>query len=299
MTRRAERLEEAAARRLERPAEPGRLGAALSNLRPRTVLETYGLAVIAVMAAAVLAAPLLASDPLEQNLSEALAGPSAAHWLGTDNLGRDVWSRILYGGRVSLVIGVFVLIAAGTAGVVYGAVSGYLGGAVDAVMMRIVDIFLSFPAIMLALLISAALGPTIRNVILAIAAAWWPVYARLVRGQVLVVKEREYVTASRAIGAGPMRTLFHTVLPNSLGVMKTIFVLDIGYAILAGSTLSFLGLGVSLPTPEWGVMIREALAYPTYWWLLLSPGLALLLFVSAINFAGGIVTRSVHEAHRR
>lgn len=296
MMRRAKRLEEAAARSLE---EPGRLGAALSNLRPRTVLEAYGLAVIAVMAAVILAAPLLASDPLEQDLSVQLTGPSAAHWLGTDNLGRDIWSRILYGGRVSLVIGVFVLITAGTVGVIYGAVSGYLGGIADAVMMRIVDIFLSFPAVMLALLISAALGPTIRNVILAIAAAWWPVYARLIRGQVIVVKEREYVTASRALGAGPMRNLFQTVLPNSLGVMKTIFVLDIGYAILAGSTLSFLGLGVSLPTPEWGVMIREALGFPNSWWLILSPGLALLLFVSAINFAGGIVTRSVYEAPRR
>ncbi len=292
MTRRTKRLEEAASRRNE---ESGRMGAAIANLRPRTFLEAYGVVVIVVMVAAIAAAPLLASDPLEQDLSVALTGPSADHWMGTDNLGRDIWSRILNGGRVSLVIGLFVLIAAGTVGVVYGAISGYLGGIVDAVMMRVVDIFLSFPAIMLALLISAALGPTIRNVILAIAAAWWPVYARLIRGQVIVVKEREYVTASRALGAGPMRNLFQTVLPNSLGVMKTIFVLDIGYAILAGSTLSFLGLGVSLPTPEWGVMIREALQFPNSWWLILSPGLALMLFVSAINFAGGIVTRSVHE----
>ena len=167
-------------------------------------------------------------------------------------------------------------------------------------MMRIVDIFLSFPSIMLALLISAALGPTIRNVIIAIAAAWWPVYARLIRGQVIVVKEREFVDClTGARRRPPMRNLFRTVLPNSFGVMKTIFVLDIGYAILAGSTLSFLGLGVSLPTPEWGVMIREALQFPTYWWFILSPGFALLLFVSAINFAGGIATRSVHEVPGR
>ena len=287
------------ARQLEEALVPGRLEATLTALRPRTFLETYGVVVILVMVAAILAAPILAVDPLQQDLSVALTGPSGHHWLGTDNLGRDIWSRILYGGRVSLVIGLFVLLVAGAVGVVYGAISGYLGGIVDAVMMRIVDIFLSFPSIMLALLISAALGPTIRNVIIAIAAAWWPVYARLIRGQVIVVKEREFVTASRALGAGPMRNLFRTVLPNSFGVMKTIFVLDIGYAILAGSTLSFLGLGVSLPTPEWGVMIREALQFPTYWWFILSPGFALLLFVSAINFAGGIATRSVHEVPGR
>ena len=279
--------------------ESGRLEATLDALRPRTFLETYGVVVILLMVTAILAAPVLAPDPLHQDLPVALTGPSSSHWLGTDNLGRDIWSRILYGGRVSLVIGLFVLLVAGAVGVVYGAISGYVGGMVDAVMMRIVDIFLSFPAIMLALLISAALGPTIRNAIIAIAAAWWPVYARLIRGQVIVVKEREFVTASRALGAGPIRNLFRTVLPNSFGVMKTIFVLDIGYAILAGSTLSFLGLGVSLPTPEWGVMIREALQFPTYWWFILSPGLALLVFVSAINFAGGIATRSVHEVPGR
>ena len=287
------------AQRLEEALGPGRLEATLNALRPRTALETYGVVVIVVMVAAILAAPLLATDPLQQDLSVALTGPTSRHWLGTDNLGRDIWSRILYGGRVSLVIGLFVLLAAGAVGIVYGAISGYMGGIVDAVLMRIVDIFLSFPSIMLALLISAALGPTIRNAIIAIAAAWWPVYARLIRGQVIVVKEREYVTASRALGAGPMRNLFRTVLPNSFGVMKTIFVLDIGYAILAGSTLSFLGLGVSLPTPEWGVMIREALQFPTYWWYILSPGLALMFFVSAINFAGGIATRSVHEVPGR
>ena len=305
MIRRNRRLEEEASRLLEEEADAGRrggrgrAGAALAALRPRTFLESYGVAAAVLMAAAIAAAPLLAGDPLQQDLSVALTGPSSDHWLGTDNLGRDIWARILYGGRVSLVIGFFVLAVAGAVGVVYGAVSGYLGGVVDAVMMRIVDVFLSFPAIMLALLISAALGPTIRNVIIAIAAAWWPVYARLIRGQVIVVKEREYVTASRALGAGPMRNLFQTVLPNSFGVMKTIFVLDIGYAILAGSTLSFLGLGVSLPTPEWGVMIREALQFPNHWWLILSPGLALLLFVSAINFAGGVAVRSVHETPGR
>ena len=282
-------------RRLEEAIAPTRLGTTLESLRPRTFLETYGLVVILVIVAAVAAAPLVSPDPLSQDLTSALAGPSGEHWLGTDNLGRDLWSRILYGGRVSLVIGIFVLLTAGAVGVLYGAVSGYAGGMVDAVMMRIVDIFLSFPSIMLALLISAALGPTVRNVIIAISVAWWPVYARLVRGQVIVVKEREFVTASRALGAGPIRNLLRTVLPHSFGVMKTIFVLDVGYAILAGSTLGFLGLGVSPPTPEWGYMIREALQYPTHWWFIISPGLALLLFVSAINFAGGIVTRSVHE----
>jgi peptide/nickel transport system permease protein len=277
----------------------GRLAEALEDLLPRTFLEGYGLVVIGVMIAAILAAPLLAGDPIDQDLSVALTGPTADHWLGTDNLGRDIWSRILYGGRNSLLIGVSVILLAGTVGIVYGAVAGFCGGIIDGLMMRVVDIFLSFPAIMLAFLVSAAMGPKIRTVIIAIAVAWWPSYARLIRGQVLVIKQREYVTAARALGAGPMRNLFTTVLPNSFGVMKTILVLDIGYAILAGSTLSFLGLGVSLPTPEWGVMIREALQFPNAWWMVLSPGIALMLFVSAMNFAGGIATRSVHETHSR
>jgi peptide/nickel transport system permease protein len=297
---RSKRLEELAVEGDEPTfGSEGQLAKALGGIRPRTFLEAYGIVVIILMTAAILAAPLLAGDPIDQDLSVALTNPTADHWLGTDNLGRDIWARILYGGRNSLLIGVFVILIAGTIGIVYGAISGFVGGVVDGIMMRVVDIFLSFPAIMLALLISAALGPKIRTVIIAIAVAWWPFYARLIRGQVIVIKQREYVTASRALGAGPMRNLFMTVLPNSFGVMKTILILDIGYAILAGSTLSFLGLGVSLPTPEWGVMIREALQFPNAWWMVLSPGIALLLFVSAMNFAGGVATRSVHETHSR
>ncbi len=300
MLSRSKRLEEIAVEGDEPTfGSESRLVEAFEGLRPRTFLEAYGIVVIILMTTAILAAPLLAGDPIDQDLSVALTNPTADHWLGTDNLGRDIWSRILYGGRNSLLIGVFVILIASTIGVVYGAISGFVGGVVDGIMMRVVDIFLSFPAIMLALLISAALGPKIHTVIIAIAAAWWPFYARLIRGQVIVIKQREYVTASRALGAGPMRNLFMTVLPNSFGVMKTILILDIGYAILAGSTLSFLGLGVSLPTPEWGVMIREALQFPNAWWMVLSPGIALMLFVSAMNFAGGVATRSVHETHSR
>ena len=300
MLSRSKRLEEFAVEIDESVVSgKGWLASTLEGLRPRTFLEAYGLVVISVLTAAILAAPLLAGDPIDQDLSVALTGPSADHWFGTDNLGRDIWARILYGGRNSLLIGVSVILIAGTVGIVYGAISGFVGGVVDGLMMRVVDIFLSFPAIMLALLISAAMGPKIRTAIIAIAAAWWPFYARLIRGQVIVIKQREFVTASRALGAGPMRNLFSTVLPNSFGVMKTILVLDIGYAILAGSTLSFLGAGVSLPTPEWGVMIREALQFPNAWWMVLSPGIALVLFVSAMNFAGGVATRSVHETHSR
>jgi peptide/nickel transport system permease protein len=277
-----------------------RLRALAAASRPRTFLEAYGMVVVFFVVVIVVAAPLVAPyDPLAQGVGPAVHGPSASHLLGTDQLGRDVFSRVLYGGRNSLLIAVMVIALAGGFGVLVGAVAGFAGGIVDEVLMRIVDVFLAFPSIMLALVISAALGPSLENAAFSIAIAWWPVYARLIRGQVIVVKEREFVRASRTLGAGPVRLLARVVLPNSIGVMKTVFILDVGYAIIAGSTLGFLGLGVSLPTPEWGSMIRESIQLPDAWWLTLSPGLAIVLFVSALNFAGAAVTRSTRESHDR
>jgi peptide/nickel transport system permease protein len=282
------------------PLAPGwqqRLRGFAVAARPRTFLEAYGMVVVALIVVLVIAAPLIAPyGPLEQNVGPAIQAPSGSHVLGTDQLGRDVFSRMLYGGRNSLLIAVMVIALAGSVGVVVGAISGFAGGIVDEVLMRIVDIFLAFPAIMLALVVSAALGPSLENAAISIAVAWWPVYARLIRGQVIVVKEREFVRASRTLGASPLRLLGRVVLPNSIGVMKTVFILDVGYAIIAGSTLGFLGLGVSLPTPEWGSMIRESIERPDAWWLTLSPGIAIVLFVSALNFAGGVVTRSTRES---
>jgi peptide/nickel transport system permease protein len=282
------------------PLAPGwqqRVRRITTAARPRSFLEGYGMVVVTLIVVLVVAAPLIAPyGPLEQNVGPALQGPSESHLLGTDQLGRDVFSRILYGGRNSLLIAVMVIALAGSVGIVIGAISGFAGRIVDEGVMRIVDIFLAFPSIMLALVVSAALGPSLENAAISIAIAWWPVYARLVRGQVMVVKEREFVRASRTLGAGPLRLLARVVLPNSIGVMKTVFILDVGYAIIAGSTLGFLGLGVSLPTPEWGSMIRESIERPDAWWLTLSPGLAIMLFVSALNFAGAVVTRSTRES---
>jgi peptide/nickel transport system permease protein len=268
----------------------------LETIRPRSAIELYGALVLAIMLVAIVAAPLVARyDPYAQDLHSALRPPDGQHWLGTDTLGRDYFARVVYGGRTSLLLGALVVAIAAVIGVALGAISGFLGGFVDEVLMRIVDIFLAFPPILLALVISAALGPNLLNAAIAVAAAWWPTYARLVRAQVLVVKEREFVTASRSLGATSLHTLWRAVLPNSLGAMKTILLLDVGYAILAGSTLNFFGLGVSEPTPEWGLLIRDALSQPANWWLTLSPGLAIVAFVSALQFAGGVVTRSIYE----
>jgi len=281
------------------PLAPGwseRLRGVAVAARPRSFLEAYGMVAVVIIVVMVVAAPLIAPfDPLEQNVGPPVQAPSASHLLGTDQLGRDEFSRMLFGGRNSLLIAVMVIALAGSFGVLVGAVSGFAGGIVDEVLMRIVDIFLAFPSIMLALVVSAALGPSLENAAISIAVAWWPVYARLIRGQVLVVKEQEFVRASRTLGASPLRLLARVVLPNSLGVMKTVFILDVGYAIIAGSTLGFLGLGVSPPTPEWGSMIRESIQLPNAWWLTLSPGIAIMLFVSGLNFAGAAITRSTRE----
>jgi peptide/nickel transport system permease protein len=278
-----------------------RIRAWVTHNRPRGFLEIYGFVMLAVVVAAVFVVPAIAGvNPNLQDLDKQLVPPGTpGHPLGTDNLGRDTLARVLVGGRVSVVMGVFVVVLAGTVGILVGAVAGFFGGLVDEVLMRIVDIFLSFPSIMLALVVVGALGPNIQNAVVGVAIAWWPVYARIIRGQVILIRDRDYVVASRTLGAGSLRILFRTVLPNSLGVLKLIFVLDVGYAILAVATLSFFGLGVQPPEAEWGLLIRESMDYPTYWWMSVFPGLALVLFVSSLNFAGGVLMRSVYERYGR
>jgi len=252
---------------------------------------------LAVVLAMVVGAPLVASyDPLAQDISRQMRPPSSEFLLGTDQFGRDVFARLLHGGRISILISLAVVVLAGLVGIAVGTVSGFAGGWLDEVLMRIVDIFLAFPPILLALVVAGAIGPSLVTTAVAIAVAWWPIYARLIRGQVLAVRHREYVQAARTVGVSEGRILLRTVLPNSVGVLKLVLVLDVGYAMIAAATLSFLGLGLSPPSPEWGLMIREALARPNAWWLFLGPGAAMILFVSALNFAGSIVMRSPYES---
>jgi peptide/nickel transport system permease protein len=251
-------------------------------------LNVVALALIAVFAACAVLAPLLAPyDPLAQELGSRLQPPSAQHWLGTDSLGRDIASRILFGARISLVIGIVVVASAGVVGTLIGLVAGYAGGFVDEALMRLTEVFLAFPALILAMAIAGALGPSLSNAIIAIAAVTWAVYARLVRGQILSLRRREFVEAARAIGASRIRILWHHLLPNVLAPLMIQASFDLGSAIIAAAGLSFIGFGAQPPTPEWGVMISEGRNYiSTQPWLSLFPGLAILFAVGSFNLLG-------------
>jgi peptide/nickel transport system permease protein len=251
-------------------------------------LNILAFALIAVFAACALLAPLLAPyDPLVQDLGSRLQPPSAQHWLGTDSLGRDIASRILYGARISLIIGVVVVTVAGVVGTAIGLVAGYAGGLVDEALMRLTEVFLAFPALILAMAIAGALGPSLTNAIIAIAAVTWAVYARLVRGQILSLRRREFVEAARAIGASRTRIVVRHLLPNALAPLMVQASFDLGSSIIAAAGLSFIGFGAQPPTPEWGVMISEGRNYiSTQPWLSLFPGLAILLAVGSFNLLG-------------
>ena len=251
-------------------------------------LNLLALALIAVFALCALLAPVIAPyDPLAQELSQRLRPPSPEHWLGTDSLGRDIASRILYGARISLIIGVVVVASAGVVGTAIGLIAGYAGGLVDEALMRLTEVFLAFPALILAMAIAGALGPSLTNAIIAIAAVTWAVYARLTRGQILSLRRREFVEAARAIGASRTRIVVRHLLPNALAPLMIQGSFDLGSSIIAAAGLSFIGFGAQPPTPEWGVMISEGRNYiSTQPWLSLFPGLAILLAVGSFNLLG-------------
>jgi peptide/nickel transport system permease protein len=251
-------------------------------------LNLVALALIAILAACALLAPLLAPyDPLAQDLAVRLKPPSPEHWLGTDSLGRDIASRILYGARISLIIGVVVVASAGVFGTFVGLIAGYAGGLVDEALMRLTEVFLAFPALILAMAIAGALGPSLTNAIIAIAAVTWAVYARLTRGQILSLRRREFVEAARAMGASRRRIILRHLLPNALAPLMVQASFDMGSSIIAAAGLSFIGFGAQPPTPEWGVMISEGRNFiNTQPWLSLFPGLAILLAVGSFNLLG-------------
>ncbi|MEW6047928.1 MAG: ABC transporter permease [Bacillota bacterium] len=278
---------ESATTDLAAPVTPGRWG----NWRrfARNRLAVAGAAILAVMAASALLAPYAAPyDPLEMSLGRPFEPPgSPGHLLGTDNFGRDVLSRLLFGGRTSLVVGFAVIGLAASVGLVLGAVSGYYGGVVDLLLMRVTDLFFAFPFFILAIGVIAALGPGIQNVMLVLAAVSWPEYARLVRGKVLALKAEPYVESARAAGAGDLRLIFRHILPNSLGPVVVTGTMGLANAILAAAGLSFLGMGVQPPWPEWGAMLSEAKTFMrTAPHLVVAPGAAIMVTVLAINFVG-------------
>ena len=247
------------------------------------------LAVLAVLAALVgtIAAPYSSTLP---DYTAVLGSPSGAHLFGTDQIGRDVLSRVLSGAHISLEVAAAVVIVGALVGTVIGLVSGYAGGLLDEVLMRITDIFLAFPALVVALALTATLGAGITNTALALSVVWWPYYARLIRGQVLMLRTREYVEAARAVGVGHGRVMWRHILPNSLTPLVVQMSLDVGFAVLAVSSLSFIGLGALPPTPEWGAMIADAQTYVrSAWWVATFPGLAITLTVIGFNLLADLL----------
>lgn len=257
----------------------------------RNPLAFFGVVVIAVSVAVALLAPMLPiPDPLHQDLASRLKGPSAEHWLGTDNFGRDVLSRVIWGGRVSLFVGIISVAIGALVGVALGISSGYFGKGVDAVIMRITDILLSFPPLLLALAICAAMGSSLWNVIVAISIVSVPRFSRLARVSALSVKELEFVEAARALGQSSMKIIAFHVFPNVLSPLLVLATLWIPGAIITEASLSFLGLGVMPPTATWGNMISEGKSYvKNAPWIAMGSGLAIVLVVMAFNFVGDTV----------
>lgn len=247
-----------------------------------------GLSIIIIVILLAIFAPLVSPyRPSKIGLRSKLEAPSATHWLGTDKLGRDIFSRIIYGSRISILVGLVAVGISGTIGIFLGAIAGYFGGWVDVLIMRLVDILLAFPSILLAISLVAVLGASLFNVILAIALVSWVSYARIVRGEFLRLKEQEFVEGAKAIGASDLKIIFKHILPNSMAPVIVMATLGLAGAIISESSLSFLGLGVQPPTPSWGGMLSEGrTVIRQAWWVPTFPGIAILLTVLAFNLFG-------------
>lgn len=269
-----------------RDARSAAWGTAWRRLR-RNSGATLGLGLLTLLVLAALLGPLLVGGAATQDLAARLTGPSAAHPLGTDQLGRDVLARVLGGARISLGLGIGVMLASLVSGTLVGLVAGLRGGVWDEGLMRVTDIFLAFPGLILAMAISAALGPSLTNVMIAVALVSWPTYARLVRAQVLALREREFVEAARALGGTPGRIALRHLLPNTLPPLLVQGSFDVGSAILTAAGLGFIGFGAQPPTPEWGAMVSETRNYISQAPLASSaPAIAILLTVLAFNLIG-------------
>ncbi|HEV8458366.1 MAG TPA: ABC transporter permease [Methylomirabilota bacterium] len=261
-------------------------------IRRRTAL--FGLAVVAVAVLTAVLAPLVSPfDPLEQDIGQRLREPGWAdgqgrvHPLGTDHLGRDILARIIFGSRVALVVGLAAVSISGVLGLAIGLAAGYFGGRVDDFLMRVADVQLAFPFILLAIAVIGVLGPSLENIIIVIGVSSWVVYARVVRGEVLSIREREFVQAAIALGSRNWRIIVRHVLPNTFTPWLVVATLDMARVIVLESALSFLGLGVQPPTPTWGGMLADGRVYlSTAWWLATFPGLAILFTVLGINLFG-------------
>ena len=259
----------------------------LKKMFKSNYLFTFGVIICLFWIIMAIIAPFVAPyDPVVKDLTLRLKAPSAAHIFGTDNFGRDIFSRVIYGGRYSLLAGCLTVVIAGCIGTIYGAIAGYVGGAVDNVMMRLSEMILSFPSLILAMIINAVMGSNLFNTMFALVIVAWPSYARVMRSVVLSVRENEYVTASEALGASKGRILLKEIIPNSITSVLIMATTDIGNQILMFSTLSFLGLGSAPPTPEWGMMVSDGVQYFNKFWVAGFPGLAIFTMAVGANFIG-------------
>ncbi len=266
----------------------------------RNRLMVVGTAIIVALILVAILAPLLAThDPYEQILGNRLLPPSRTYLFGTDSLGRDIYSRVVYGSRVTLAIALLVAAVSTPLGMVIGILAGYLGGAVDEILMRVADIFLAFPRLILAIAFAAALGPGVENAIIAIAIAQWPSYARLARAETLNVRSNDYIQAMRVLGAGKARIMAGYVAPMCLSSIIVRMSLDMGTIILTAAGLGFLGLGAQPPSPEWGLMVSDGRQFLVdQWWVSTIPGLAILIVVMGFNLLGDGV-RDVLDPRQR
>lgn len=253
--------------------------------RPAAVV---GIIIFVALAGMVLAAPWLTDlDPMKVNPSSTLTPPNADALMGSDNLGRDVWTRFLYGGRISLSVGLSAALLGAVIGVVCGALAGYYGGWIDAFFSWVAEVLLAFPGILLAMVVVSVLGTGIGNTIIAVGIALIPSFLRMARGSVLSARQEVYVEAARVVGAGNGRILFRHILPNISRPLLTLLTLGVGAAILEGAALSFLGLGAQPPSPEWGAMLNAGQSFMRVgWWIGLFPGLGIFLIVLSVNLIG-------------
>ena len=270
---------------------------AVEGVEPRSDfgrLPWTAFVIIAVMVAAAVLAPLVAPhSPTEQSLPDKLKPPawqeggSAKHLLGTDLLGRDLFSRLVYGARVSLTVAAFALLSGGLIGLAVGIIAGYLGGRIDSILMRVVDATLTFPTILIALLLAVSLGAGLRTIVIAITVIIWARFARVVRGEVLGVRARDFVSLARVHGCSGLRIMLVHIVPNVMNTFMVLLTLHIGFVIIVEASLSFLGAGIPPPTPSWGQMVADGRSHiASAWWLSVMPGAAIMLVVLAFNLFG-------------
>ena len=254
----------------------------------KNALAIFGGSIVLILVLVAIFAPYVATDdPTAIDIKNALLGPSAGHILGTDQLGRDIFSRIVYGSRVSLSIGLIAVGLAAVIGVILGSLAGYFGGRTDSVIMRFVDIMLCFPSFFLILAVIAVIGPSIYNIMIIIGLTSWMGMARLIRAEILSLKEREFVLAAKVLGVGHWKIIVRHLIPNGIGPVLVSFVLGVAGAVLVEAGLSFLGLGMQPPMPSWGNILMEGkAALGVAWWLILFPGLAILVTVLGFNLLG-------------